>query len=139
MAQLRREYTRFQAAGLEIFAVGMGTPARTKRFRKEWQLPFPVLADPRRKAYQFYGLMRVDFRQISAHGAGGAARGVARHGVGVARYGVAVSPDQDMLQLGGVFIVDTEGIIRYAHRARQTFDNPSPGELLRAGAALRGG
>jgi peroxiredoxin len=132
LAQLRREYKRFEAAGLGIVAVGMGTPPRTKDFRASMGLPFPLLGDPRRQSYQRYGLLRMDFREVSA----GNALRVAR---AIARYGGAASFDQDMAQLGGVFVVDTAGIVRYSHRAGQAHDNPAPDELLRAAAAMGGG
>lgn len=112
----------------------MGTPPRTKDFRASMRLPFPVLGDPRRQAYELYGLMRVDFRRRQSPVAG-----AARMTRALIRRGGAISFDQDMAQLGGVFIVDTAGIVRYSHRAGQTHDNPAPDDVLRAGAGLGGG
>ncbi len=127
---MRRTHARFEAAGLGILAVGMGTPARSMEFRKEHNLPFPLLSDPRRDAYKLYGLLRLDFRRERSMS------GTVALASAAIRYGGARTPDQDMAQLGGVFIVDTAGVIRYAHRARMMHDNPSPDDLLRAAAQL---
>jgi hypothetical protein len=95
------------------------------------QLPFPLLSDPRRVSYRQYGLVRTD----PAHSR--RPTQVARYVLPILRRGGALSRDQDMLQLGGVFLVDTAGVVRYARRSREVHDNPRPRELLRAGAALR--
>jgi peroxiredoxin len=42
----------------------------------------------------------------------------------------------DVAQLGGTFVVDGAGIIRYVHRERRADDNPSNDEVLEAVAAL---
>lgn len=114
-------------------AVGLGTPTRTREFRQQMKLPFPLLSDPRRVSYRLYGLMRTDLRRSRAP------QTIARYALPFLRRGGAYSRDQDMLQLGGVFLVDTAGIVRYARRSREVHDNPRPSELLRAGAALRSG
>ncbi len=123
--------SEFQTLGLGIVVIGLGSPARTKEFRQSIGVPFPILSDPRRESYRRYGLMRTDFRRELNPS-------TLTHGLhDTLRHGVKRSPDQDMLQLGGVFIVDMAGVIRYAHRARQWHDNPPVDDLLRVGAALR--
>ena len=39
-------------------------------------------------------------------------------------------PKGDVLQLPGVFIIDTAGRIRYSHYARDPSDHPDPDSLL---------
>ena len=41
---------------------------------------------------------------------------------------------EDVMQMPGTFVIDTSGIIRYAHRNRDVTDNPSNDAVL---AALR--
>jgi alkyl hydroperoxide reductase subunit AhpC len=130
LAQLRHAHDRFQAAGVQVVAVGLGTPVRTREFRASMRLPFPVLCDPRRRVYREYGLMRMrpgDSRALDS---------IARLAIATAQHGGALSRDQDMLQLGGVFIVDTAGMLRFTHRARTQYDNPSPDSLLRVAGPL---
>jgi len=128
---LRQRASEFQALGLGIVVIGLGSPARTKAFRQSIDVPFPILSDPRRESYRRYGLMRTDFRRELTPS-------TLTHGLhDTLRHGVRPSSDQDMLQLGGVYIVDPAGVIRYAYRARQWHDNPPVDDLLRVGAALR--
>ena len=55
-AQLGRLYEDFKAANCEIVLI-LGEPVeKTKRYAESLHLPFPVLADPRRKVYHQYGL-----------------------------------------------------------------------------------
>ena len=128
---MRQQYPEFQAIGLGVVVVGLGTPTRTKEFRQRIGAPFPILCDPRRESYRRYGLMRTDFRrELNV--------ATLTHGVkdGL-RHGVRSSSDQDMLQLGGAFVIDGAGVVRYAHRARQWHDNAPIEELLAVGARLR--
>lgn len=122
--QLRDDYERFVAANLQIVAIGQGSAARTKEFRAQLETPFPLLADPRRAAYNAYGLLHTNLRREASTAAVG--RGVRA----AMKYGVGAVPDQDMLQLGGIFIVGTDGVIRYAHRQQRMSDVPPNDALL---------
>lgn len=42
----------------------------------------------------------------------------------------------DVSQLPGTFVVDMDGVIRYAHRGRRPSDNPPNGEVLSVLAAM---
>ncbi len=112
----------------------MGTPTRTRAFRQQMHLPFPLLSDPRRVSYRLYGLLRLDTTRNARP------REAAKRTFWLTwrllRRGGAISRDQSMAQLGGVFLVDTAGIVRYARLSHEMRDNPQPAELLRAGTAL---
>lgn len=130
---MRQRFSDFERVGVNVVAVGMGSPTRTAAFRAEMELPFPVLCDPRREAYRRYRLMRADFRRELTLGS-------LTHGLrDTARHGVKSSPDQDMLQLGGVFVVAPDGRLAYTHRALRFSDNPPVDDLLRAARGLRVG
>jgi hypothetical protein len=123
---MRQDYDRYTAAGLEVVAIGMGSPRRTAQFRQELGLPFPVLSDPRRIAYRAYGLLKMSLRrEASIASALNFARNVARNGV---RY----EPEQSSTQLGGVFVVAPGGIIRYAFRSTRADEYPTADELIEA-------
>jgi peroxiredoxin len=127
---MRQEYDRYTTAGLEIIAIGMGSPRRTAAFRRELKLPFPMLSDPRRVSYRAYGLLKMSLRrEASIASAMHFARNVARHGG-------AREPDQNMLQLGGVFVVDQQGIVRYAFRSARAHEYPTVEQLIRVAPHL---
>jgi peroxiredoxin len=127
---LRRAHGRFVDAGATLAVVGQGTPEQTVEFVDKLELPYPVLADPKRTAYAAYGLA-----------AGGAkaflnpasARAVLRSIVSGAGGG---RPVGDPRELGGAFVVDRDGRIRLAHPARYAGDTPTVDELLAAVAAV---
>lgn len=122
--QLRNEWQHFQAANLGIIAIGQGSAAKTKEFRAQLQLPFPMLADPRRAAYSAYSLLNMDLKRRASFTQ-------LKHTVQAAvTYGGAISRDQDMRQLGGVFVIGTDGVIRFAHRSVQVDDVPQSQQLI---------
>lgn len=109
---------------LGIVAIGQGSAAKTKEFRAQLQLPFPMLADPRRAAYTAYSLLNMDLKRRASFAQ-------LKHTVqATIAHGAAISRDQDMRQLGGVFVVGRDGVIRFAHRSVQVDDVPQPRQLI---------
>ena len=123
---MRQDYERFKQAGLDVVAIGLGSPDRTREFRQTFQLPFPILSDPRCVAYRAYGLSRLDLRREAN------ITSAVRFVRASLRHGGRREPEQDMLQLGGVFVVDTGGIIQYAFRSSRAHEFPSSDELIQA-------
>ena len=106
--------------------MGQGSVARTKAFRDQLNLPFPLLADPRRLTYQAYGLLKMNFRgEASLNRFKNTFKTALTHGMTFSR-------DQDMNQLGGVFLVGVDGRIAFAYRAEHMDDLPRHDALLAA-------
>jgi peroxiredoxin len=123
---LSHYWQQFTQAHVGIIAVGQGSAARSKEFRAQLNLPFPMLADPRRTAYSAYGLLRVDLRrEVSLSRLKHTVQATLAHGA-------AISTDQDMRQLGGIFVVGTDGMIHFAHRSLSVEDVPQPQQVLAA-------
>lgn len=128
---MRQQYAAFQTAGVEIVVVGMGTPVQTREFIAAEQLPFPVLSDPRRLSHRAYGVMRGNLRQVML------SPRIWKQGMSAAAAGY--KPSQtigDGMQLSGTFIIDQDGIIRFADRADLSSDYTSADTLLAAIARL---
>ncbi len=124
--QLRDDWERFQRVDLGVVAIGQASAARSKQFQQQLALQFPLLSDPRRVAYAAYGLTRIRVaHEASLTALGRGIRATIAHGV-------SRSPDQDMLQLGGVFVVGTDGIVRCARPQQRMSDMASVDELLAA-------
>ena len=131
LAQLRQHYPAFQAAGVALVAVGMGTPAQTRAFVAAEHLPFPLLSDPRRESHRAYGVLRGTLRQLALSPRvwlGGVTAAAAGH-----RQTEAIG---DPTQLSGTFLIDRAGIIRLAERAEVSSDFTPPATLLAAIARL---
>jgi len=54
--RLRAEWRDYRAVGLNPVIIGQGEPARAAAYRREQDLPCPVLSDPQHVAYRAYGV-----------------------------------------------------------------------------------
>lgn len=133
MAQLRHAADRFAAAGVSLVAVGMGTPDEARAVVRSLDLPFPVLLDPSRRGYEAYGLIEGGAGAFLSPKSAGA---VAKALLGGSRGG---RPIGDTRQLGGAFLIDREGIIRWASPSRFAGDQVSPDTILAAAKAVSSG
>ncbi len=85
----------------------------------------PVLADPERVAYHAFGLARLPWYRVFTLKASIMYLGFFLRGRMPGRAG------QDVMQQGGDFIVDGEGIVRFAHAGRSSDDRPAVDDLIR--------
>lgn len=88
------------------------------------------LSDSERTAYAAFGLAQVYLGDLFAPSVVGRGIQAALHGHFVGM------PKGDIFQMPGVFIVDTAGAVRYAHRHKDISDNPANADLLAALEAL---
>jgi hypothetical protein len=104
----------------------MGKPKEAAEFCRRERLPFRCLSDPSRALYRAYGLRRGSVSEIMGPGPVMAGLRAAAKGY------FPSAPVQDVYQLGGLFLIDAEGVVRYAHYPRHAGDNPPPGAIKRA-------
>jgi peroxiredoxin len=125
---VQRRYEDFRRLGVEVLVVTQARPEMLAVFLGEQPLPFPAIADPERAAYRPFGLERTSWAAIVHPGV-------------ILRYLRLVlggwlprqtRGDEDVLQLGGDFLLDEEGRLVYAYRSRTPTDRPSVEELLEA-------
>jgi len=143
MIQMRRDYPRIQALDAEILEVTPTRPDRARVYAAHFPVPFPYLLDPPHSAWPAWGLGR------RSHGPGYYVKGLLSavkmeqppaSEVGAAKPSLAEIPgllaDDDM----GLFVVDRDGIVRYAMAGsydtvedgrHQTRSLPSTAEILR--------
>ncbi|MCG6553795.1 MAG: redoxin domain-containing protein [Candidatus Magnetominusculus sp. LBB02] len=127
---MHRDKARFDALGIRIILVGMGSPKQAEAFRKNHDLSFTIICDPRKILYKAYGLIEAGITGIVSpmtiiRGIGALGRG---HLPGL--------PSGDIFQLSGIFIIDSNMVVRYAHYASNISDTPSTEEIIRAAAAI---
>ena len=128
---MRDDGERFLELG-NVALVGQGRPEWAEGFCRERHIPFDCLVSPDNEAHRAYGLLRGSWRQVFGP------KQVARGALSALSRGPETmqGPTRgDGMQLGGAFVVDTGGIVRYAHQARESSDNPPNRELLEALAA----
>lgn len=121
-------YDRFQSAKTNVLAVALSKPAVAAVFLRHNPLPFPLVCDPERAAYQAFGLGRTSWM------------GFLRPSVlwgylsMIVRGGKVRKPhqDEDVLQLGGDFVLDRSGTVVFEYRSRTATDRPTMAALLAA-------
>jgi hypothetical protein len=111
---------------VSVAVATMGKPAEAAEFCQRQRLPFRCLSDPARTLYRAYGLRRGSTSEIM-----GPETVLAGFRAAAKGYFPSV-PVQDVYQLGGVFLIGTDGTVRYAHYPRHAGDNPPSGAIKRA-------
>ncbi len=132
---MRRDNEQFRQAKAQIVLIGMGSPEHAHTFRENLALDFMILSDPKKQAYRAYGLtlqMNLAREITNVHSGFRFIRDSLRHGM------AKPASEQDLMQLGGTFIADPDGIIRFAYASLRASDTPTTANLLLAIAAPRG-
>lgn len=103
--------------------MSFGLERQARVWLHETRIPFPLLLDQDRRVYRAYGLTRSALRSWAPR--------VVWYYVRQVATGRRLHPIQgDPHQLGGDFIVDRTGIVRFAHRERDPVDRPAVADLL---------
>jgi peroxiredoxin len=122
-ALLRNDAPQFESAGAEIAFVTMAPTDDAAEFRKHYQLPFSVLADPEQKAYREFQVPRGNWISVMGPQTWSAGlKALIEHGAG--------RPVGDVRQLSGGFVVARDGTIRYVHLSQHSADLPPHAAML---------
>ncbi len=123
VVDVRNDYEKFLTTGGDVAVITMGTVEQTVAFRNRNELPMVCLADPERLAYRAYGVRRAGILGVAGPAVwAGGLKATLRAGIG--------KPIGDVMQMHGSFIVDPASIIRYAHRPKNSADQPTNDELI---------
>jgi peroxiredoxin len=119
---------RFAAAGCSVLVVSQAKPELLARYlaRHPWHVP--MVADPERAAYRAFGLERTSWLTFfRPRVLWGYFRGILR-GYGVKK----PYAGEDVLQLGGDFVLDRRGRVVFAYPSANPTDRPTVAALLAA-------
>ncbi len=121
---MRRNYSEIQVRQGAVIAVSFESRDRLFQLSRQMQLPFPLLSDPERDVYRTYGLQSGGLLAMLGPGT------VWAYVRLLARGRCFLFRRSDYRQLGGDFVIDGEGIIRYEHRSAAPHDRPPVDRLL---------
>jgi len=122
--QLHNAKEKFNEAGFSLVLVGLGTADQAEKFRAEFSLSFPVICDPGKELYRMYDLKSGSVASVASPSV--LLKGLRAMSMGY-RPGI---PQADVMQLPGVFLIDTDGSIRYSYFSKDASDHPAVDELL---------
>lgn len=122
--QLHEARERIAEAGFQVVLVGLGQQEHAEKFRQEFAPSFPIVCDPEKQLYSAYGLGRGSMAEMAGPGVllKGLRAMIEGHVPGI--------PSGDVMQMPGVFMIDTMGAIRYAYYSKDASDHPSVESLL---------
>ena len=124
--------SEFDRRGVRLLSVSFEEPSKLLDYQERHRWPFPVLADPERKAYQSFALPKLKLWRVFSPSTLKFYRQLIRRGMKRERYDGA-----DIFQSGGDFLLDEDGNILYSHRSKDPADRPTVAELLQQIDRLR--
>ena len=129
---MRREQNGLKKAGIDVVLISSGSPEQAESFRHDFEVPFPIVCDAECVLFKKYGLRDMDRRDYYSPFMLLKVVKIMFEGYG------HKSGQGSSSQLGGVFIIDTGGKVRFVHIAANAADHPSPQEIIQAAATLNG-
>ena len=128
---MRGRYQEIRELGGEVLVVTFSSPERAAVRSAAQEFPFLIASDPDMRAYRAFGLERCSGWTFARPGIVLSYLGLILGG----RRPHAPAPEDDLLQLGGDFVLDGERRLIYAHASRHPANRPRADTLL---AAVRG-
>ena len=125
---MQGQWEEIGRAGGEALLVVQAPPALLAAFLKRRPLPFPAVSDPSRASYQAFGLERTTRWKALRP------RLLLRYLRLIFRNWPPDMPNgkEDVLQLGGDFVLDAEGRLHFVYRSADPTDRPGVDVLLGA-------
>lgn len=125
---MQPHYDEVRRLGGELLVVSFSKPERVAAALTAHPLPFPVVSDTSRESYRAFGLGRTSWRAILDP------RTFGKYVLMMLRGWLPRKPNagEDVLQLGGDFVLDADRRLVYAYRSADPTDRPPPEELVRA-------
>ncbi len=122
-----QDEVKWEDLEVKIFAFTFENLERARIFAQGKRLSIPLILDPKREVYDFYGLKKGSFRQIWTP-------------AGIARFFRAffqrdffqkeLGPSDDIYQLGGDVLLDSKGRCHWIWRSANPEDRPRISQIM---------
>lgn len=124
--KLTKAYGDFEKAGVKPVAISVDTASETAKTQGTYDIPFPVLSDPTLVAHEAFRVIQaVPDERVGK---------LRTMGIDLER---ASGQSHHKIAIPAVFLVDTSGIVRWAHADPSYKVRPSPKQLLAAVAKTK--
>lgn len=125
---MRDRYAEFKQLGSAVVVVSFAPPALVTAYLEKSPMPFAVVSDSSRTAYQAFGLVRTSWGSIFRASVVGRYLGLILRGWLPRR----PQSEEDVMQLGDDFVLDGQRRLVYAYRSTEPTDRPTVDDLLTA-------
>ncbi len=128
LVEVQKVYAAIREAGGEVLVVSFTPSAKVAMYLAKYPQPFPVVSDPTLAAYRAFALEKTTVGSMMRPG-------VLLRFIGTLLRGWKLdlpTKGDDLMQLGGDFVLDAGGRLRYAHPSAEPTDRPRATELLEA-------
>jgi len=122
VAQLCQRQQDLDRLKVRVLIISFSAPAFARTWLEETNAPFSLLLDENREVYQKYGLERSFLRSWSP-------KTIWYYLLNWKARPKSKLPD-DLSQLGGDYIVDAQGILRFVYPSYEPVDRPSMNQLF---------
>ena len=131
---MKEHYAAIRDLGGEVVVISFTAPELARLHVEMNQPPFPIVSDPSRAGYQEFGLERMTWTRVLRP------RYWGRYLRLLSRGWVQRWPrlGEDVMQLGGDFVLDANRRIVLAHRSQEPTDRPSALQLVDGVRRARG-
>ena len=122
---MRDSVEEIRSLGADLWIIGNGSADFAKTFREDLGIEATILTDPELRSYRAAGLRRGRVEILSPR--------MPLHAIRAFRDGHRqTGVHGDAWQLGGAFIVASDGRLLFRHESREAGDHPAPSEILSA-------
>ncbi len=118
-----------------MLVVSFARPDKVAAFLEKYPQPFPVVCDPTLAAYREFSLQKTSWLSFFRPDVTGRFLKIMLRGQKPAK----PDPHDDLLQLGGDFVLDRDRRLIYSHPSGEATDRPRGEELLAALREAKGG
>jgi hypothetical protein len=125
---VEKRYSEIEQLGGQVLAISFTPAAKATAFLERHPMPFPVLCDPTREAYRAFELGRTSWLRLLNPLVAG------RYSLIVLRGWLPFRPQKgdDLMQLGGDFVLDGERRLVFAYSSANATDRPAVETLVQA-------
>ena len=121
---MQRNLDKFHSLGVQVKVVSFAPPQALESYREQFSWKFDLFSDPRREIYKLFGLGRAKPWKIFHP------RTVIKFVTLVLKGTKIQKSKEDEFQMGGDFLIDASGHLRYIFRSETPDERPSLQELL---------
>ncbi len=129
---LAQEYARFEKAGAQLFVVMQSQPENVRADLADNRLPFEIVCDPQMRIYDALEIYAAPSKEARMPTDPEQIKKLEEKKQRVKEAGfVHGKYEGNEQQLPALFVVEQDGVVSYAHYAKNSIDMPTPDEMLK--------